>query len=289
MAAFTDIGAACSLAYCHQNDFLPFTCDCCNKVFCKEHFQYQDHECPLAQNKDHQVAVCPICQKSFAGSDDVQVNVLWERHIQSECKGRQQKEKCPVAGCKEKLTELSSIICTNCNTKVCLKHRFEDLHPCATFKKQNTAAKSWKHTLGFGSSSSTSKAKSGGSSVMSPPKLGGGGGLFGKKQSTGKASAQWPCGRCGKCDKCKASKSGAPPMWACSACTLRNPASASSCAACGKANGKVSSSPKASPKTSPRHEGSEWECSSCSYSNRATRTTCMMCGKKAPADGCVAF
>jgi len=286
MALFTDLGAQCSLPYCRQNDFLPFSCDCCNKVYCKDHFQYKDHECPLGQNKTRQVAVCPICQKSFAGSDDQQVDALWDRHIQSECTGRQVKEKCPVAGCKEKLTELSSVICPNCKSKVCLKHRFEDLHSCATLKKQNAASKSWK-PFGGKASNSASKPKpkagtSGNSGPGQAPKLGGGGAvssLFGRKKSTGSAS----CGRCGTCDKCKASKAASSPQWACSACTLLNPASSTKCGACGIEKRKIS--PQT---TSPRGDKSEWECQNCSYSNMATRTTCLMCGKKAPTDGCVA-
>ena len=34
------------------------------------------------------------------------------------------KLKCPVPGCKEKLTSINTYSCRSCSTDVCLKHRF---------------------------------------------------------------------------------------------------------------------------------------------------------------------
>ena len=44
------------------------------------------------------------------------------------------KLKCPVPGCKEKLTSISTYTCKNCSSDVCLKHRFPSDHDCATRK-----------------------------------------------------------------------------------------------------------------------------------------------------------
>ena len=39
-----DIGKHCYK--CGQLDFLPFVCDKCNKVFCRYHRVYENHDCP---------------------------------------------------------------------------------------------------------------------------------------------------------------------------------------------------------------------------------------------------
>jgi uncharacterized C2H2 Zn-finger protein len=38
--------------------------------------------------------------------------------------------KCPVKGCKERLTTLNTFTCAKCRAVVCLAHRFEDDHQC---------------------------------------------------------------------------------------------------------------------------------------------------------------
>ena len=40
------------------------------------------------------------------------------------------KLKCPVPGCKEKLTSINTYSCRSCSTDVCLKHRFPGDHAC---------------------------------------------------------------------------------------------------------------------------------------------------------------
>ena len=40
------------------------------------------------------------------------------------------KPKCPVPGCKEKLTTINTYSCKSCSTEVCLKHRFPGDHDC---------------------------------------------------------------------------------------------------------------------------------------------------------------
>lgn len=42
------------------------------------------------------------------------------------------RETCPAKGCKTKLNTMNSVVCPEC--KVCLKHRFEDQHPCRESK-----------------------------------------------------------------------------------------------------------------------------------------------------------
>jgi len=116
-----------------QRDFLPLTCDACCKSFCSTHFRYEAHSCSkVAADKDKRVIVCPICTDAIplpAGKD---ANAIWEAHAASgKCHPPPPpKPRCPVAGCKEKLTAINSITCGSCGQTVCMKHRFEDSHEC---------------------------------------------------------------------------------------------------------------------------------------------------------------
>lgn len=44
------------------------------------------------------------------------------------------KLKCPVPGCKEKLTSINTYSCKACSTAVCMKHRFPSDHDCSSRK-----------------------------------------------------------------------------------------------------------------------------------------------------------
>uniref|UniRef100_A0A6U9ILE4 AN1-type domain-containing protein n=1 Tax=Zooxanthella nutricula TaxID=1333877 RepID=A0A6U9ILE4_9DINO len=135
MAHFSDHGVHCSDPYCRQQDFLPFTCNACNKVFCKDHFKYSAHSCEkgLAAT-DKRVIVCPLCQVAVPLGAEEDENAAFERHAASDaCQPAPPpppKPRCPVQGCKEKLTSLNTFSCGTCHKKVCLKHRFEDAHDC---------------------------------------------------------------------------------------------------------------------------------------------------------------
>jgi hypothetical protein len=54
------IGKHCAFPECNQLDFLPFKCDCCNKVFCLEHRTYASHRCEKSGNREFQVFICPL-------------------------------------------------------------------------------------------------------------------------------------------------------------------------------------------------------------------------------------
>lgn len=88
---FPDTGKQCSSKICQRLDFLPFHCQHCNLVFCKEHFQPSAHEC--AQFKDN---VAENLKKSvgYVCSDD-------------SC-----RESSPV-----------EMLCVKCEKHFCLGHR----------------------------------------------------------------------------------------------------------------------------------------------------------------------
>ncbi|GLE08455.1 hypothetical protein PINS_up019638 [Pythium insidiosum] len=76
-----DIGAHCSMAECRQQDFLPFTCDCCERVFCLEHRTYDGHACPNAGSRDRRVVQCPLCKQMLHWTPEQDVNLIWEQHV----------------------------------------------------------------------------------------------------------------------------------------------------------------------------------------------------------------
>lgn len=95
----------CAFEGCNQLDFLPFKCDCCDRVFCLAHRSYSAHSCPKSGGKDRFVLVCPICNQSFPVIDGEDANLTWERHSASTaCNpanfNTAKKKKCPVKGCK---------------------------------------------------------------------------------------------------------------------------------------------------------------------------------------------
>eukprot|EP00927_Polykrikos_kofoidii_P055941 TRINITY_DN50121_c0_g1_i1.p1 TRINITY_DN50121_c0_g1~~TRINITY_DN50121_c0_g1_i1.p1 ORF type:complete len:438 (+),score=59.08 TRINITY_DN50121_c0_g1_i1:33-1316(+) len=138
MAVFSDSGAHCSLDSCRRLDFLPFTCEHCSASFCLDHFRCADHGCPNGEARDNRVLVCPLCRQAvplIAGQDP---HETWQRHEGGgECEARRRQVasssapgRCPAPGCREALSLSGSLTCPRCNLRVCLKHRFEDTHPC---------------------------------------------------------------------------------------------------------------------------------------------------------------
>lgn len=131
------IGTHCAFAGCGQLDFLPFKCDACQRTYCLEHRSYRAHSCPQASGKDTQVIVCPLCAKSIRvpSNDDEAVAEAFARHSATDCDPSNyqrvhNKKKCPVPGCKTKLTEANTYKCKKCGISVCMTHRFEKDHQC---------------------------------------------------------------------------------------------------------------------------------------------------------------
>mmetsp|Transcript_144545 Transcript_144545/g.204487 ORF Transcript_144545/g.204487 Transcript_144545/m.204487 type:complete len:159 (-) Transcript_144545:367-843(-) len=151
MANFSDCGKHCSDPYCKQQDLLPFDCDACGKAYCAQHIKYEAHQCSKGRSdKDRRVIMCPLCDMAipcFANSDE---QMLLEGHVASGAcvpAVKSAKPRCPVKGCKEKLTFSNSCQCGSCGLKVCLKHRFEDQHECLPISCHTAAGNSWKTHL----------------------------------------------------------------------------------------------------------------------------------------------
>ncbi|KAD0702502.1 hypothetical protein E3N88_43833 [Mikania micrantha] len=147
--AIPNLGKQCSVDHCKLIDFLPFTCDCCNKVFCLEHRGYSTHQCPNANKNDLTVVVCPLCAKGVHLIPDQDPNITWESHVNTDCDPSNyekvtNKKKCPVRGCKETLTFSNTIKCRDCTIDHCLKHRFGPDHSCPGPRKPEPSFPFWR-------------------------------------------------------------------------------------------------------------------------------------------------
>merc|ERR1711879_691578 len=81
--------------------------------------------------------LCPQCETALRVNPDEEFSVTLNRHLDSDAcrqaiiaKEDKKKTRCPVDKCKNKLTQSGSVVCNTCHQRVCLKHRFEDSHPC---------------------------------------------------------------------------------------------------------------------------------------------------------------
>lgn len=82
---FPNLGKHCSVEDCRQIDFLPFTCDCCFKVYCLDHRSYIRHQCPTANKNNVTVVICPLCAKGVRLNPVEDPNITWESHVNTEC------------------------------------------------------------------------------------------------------------------------------------------------------------------------------------------------------------
>lgn len=129
---FPNLGEHCALGTCKQLDFLPFTCDSCRRIYCKEHVTYENHNCETGLRKDRKVPVCPLCNQPVSLSPSENPDQKVNEHIENDCKSdlakRQRSGKCSAKGCKKR--ELIPVQCSSCRKNFCLRHRHEADHDC---------------------------------------------------------------------------------------------------------------------------------------------------------------
>ncbi|CAN1153358.1 Zinc finger AN1 domain-containing stress-associated protein 12 [Linum perenne] len=153
--AFPDLGRHCQHHECHQLDFLPFTCEGCQQVFCLEHRSYKAHTCPKSDHNSRKVVVCDVCSTSIeiTGRGQGDDKAILEKHDKSgECDPtKKKKPTCAVRRCKEILTFSNTCVCKTCQIKVCLKHRFPADHHCKKPSPANPTSISSRFLLAFAS------------------------------------------------------------------------------------------------------------------------------------------
>jgi len=127
-----NLGRQCSETTCRQLDFLPMKCDACSKIFCKDHLQYDDHNCGSSYKKNIQVPVCPLCSQPIPVSRGTVPDLAVSAHIENNCEVRSKEKvfsnKCNKAKCKKK--ELVPCVCNACRLNFCLTHRHPADHDC---------------------------------------------------------------------------------------------------------------------------------------------------------------
>ena len=102
MADFSNVGAVCS--QCGTNDFLPVKCNACSRQFCNAHYRFEAHACDR--------------WRGAVGA------------VEASAAPRAPSKRCVAQGCREVLLSHNTWHCQRCNQDVCLRHRFEDDHPC---------------------------------------------------------------------------------------------------------------------------------------------------------------
>ncbi len=108
---FADLGTHCAYKYHNGQTFLPRTCPDCKKQFCEEHIRPEAHD-------------CPDCKKSEPKHND--------------SANKKPVQLCAV--CKQLLTPVNEYTCKDCGKRVCMTHRFADLHGCPSEKAKEGAS-----------------------------------------------------------------------------------------------------------------------------------------------------
>lgn len=150
------VGACCALETCGLRDFLPFLCRFCGKKFCQDHADAAKHSCTAqVESKGVLASTCSRCGGTVKWQDGQgsEAEAL-QKHVCT-ASAKKSAEICPAEGCKTKMTTMNSVVCSECKSKVCLKHRFEDQHPCRESKAQ------WLSRLGSAASRPASTYGSG--------------------------------------------------------------------------------------------------------------------------------
>ena len=98
---FPTVGDRCSLSDCTQLDFLPFTCEHCKFIYCKEHFHSISHSC-----------------SKFV--DNVSTNIE-----------KSKSYLCSQDSCKQ--TSPLEMPCVACKKHFCLSHRY---HGCLELSEE---------------------------------------------------------------------------------------------------------------------------------------------------------
>eukprot|EP00887_Chlorella_sp_A99_P000849 scaffold5.g849.t1 len=165
------IGRNCAFAGCGQLDFLPFQCAGCHKAFCLEHRTH--HRCPAAAADQGSVIVCPLCARAVKIGPAEDPDLVFDRHSRTDCDPSNyervhKKKRCPVQGCRERLTTINTYLCRDCGATVCLRHRLGTDHACPGRQSSAAAAATSRFALSsfkklfFSSSAAPSSSSAGG-------------------------------------------------------------------------------------------------------------------------------
>ncbi|XP_061197863.1 AN1-type zinc finger protein 1-like isoform X2 [Saccostrea echinata] len=114
MAEFPNLGKHCSLEGCKQIDFLPFTCESCQQVFCLDHKFPDNHSC------------------SKFGAETPHAEYTGTKAY-----------SCSFTECDSR--ELMPVVCEKCAKNFCLRHRHQNDHQCEKLEEKKTQNKTAEH------------------------------------------------------------------------------------------------------------------------------------------------
>ncbi|VDP92061.1 unnamed protein product [Echinostoma caproni] len=142
------LGTNCSYASCRRLDFLPVKCEGCHKLFCKDHYPYDNHTCTNPGIRDKQVPVCPLCNAIVPIRPGELPDVRVGHHIDTACqskpalemKGKIFSNACSFPRCKKR--ELVACRCDQCGLNFCMGHRNELDHQCKGVQRNNVGSQS---------------------------------------------------------------------------------------------------------------------------------------------------
>ncbi|CAK9809315.1 AN1-type zinc finger protein 1 [Anthophora quadrimaculata] len=103
---FPHVGERCSIKDCKQLNFLPFECNHCHDIFCKEHFHIGSHKCLSFHDK---ITYTRVKAPNYPCSDE---------------------------SCKE--TSPIEMQCIKCKKHFCLQHRY---HGCLEYSNEEKTMK----------------------------------------------------------------------------------------------------------------------------------------------------
>ncbi|KAH0435974.1 hypothetical protein IEQ34_026493 [Dendrobium chrysotoxum] len=91
--AFAVLGKHCGVEECELIDFLPFNCDRCDQVFCLHHRNSTEHLCPVANQIDMTLLICPLCAQGVRLLPNEDPDIIWDIHVNCECDPSQKASK----------------------------------------------------------------------------------------------------------------------------------------------------------------------------------------------------
>lgn len=110
------------------------------QVFCLQHRSHTKHLCPVINQFDVTVLICPLCAQRVRLRPNEDPNIAWDIHVNCDCdpssyQNSTKRRFCPVLGCEEALEFSNAIRCKDCSLDHCLRHRFALDHKCSGPKK----------------------------------------------------------------------------------------------------------------------------------------------------------
>lgn len=93
-----------------------------------------DHNCTRAHaTREVQALTCELCGATVRVEPGQSADEELARHVAG-CSEqmRPKTRRCPVKGCREKLTAVNTHNCRQCTVDVCVKHRFPEDHACGS-------------------------------------------------------------------------------------------------------------------------------------------------------------